>query len=85
LGFPIFICIEISQKRAGPARGAISWFRRPRFFARFLIFEMVSDDDESYPLRMLLEAIAVAQAGQYLTRQGQFFVVAVDLRANLII
>jgi hypothetical protein len=57
----------------------------PTFLCPFLIFEMVSDDDESYPLRMLLGAIAVAQAGQYLTRQGQFFVVAVDLRANLII
>jgi hypothetical protein len=33
---------------------------------------------------MLLEAIAVARAGQYLARQGQFFVVAVYLRANLI-
>jgi hypothetical protein len=57
------------------------------FLSPFLIFEVVSDDDESYPLRMLLEVIAVAQAGQYLTsltRQGQFFVVAVYLRANLI-
>jgi hypothetical protein len=47
------------------------------FLCPFLIFEVVSDDGESYPLCMLLEAFAVAQAGQYVTRQGQFFVVAV--------
>jgi len=45
---------------------------------------VVSDDDESYTLRMLLEAIAVAQSGQYLTRRGQCFVVADYLRANSI-
>ena len=51
------------------------------FLSPFLIFEVVSDDDESYTLRMLLEAVAVAQTGQYLTCQGQFFVVAVYLCA----
>jgi len=54
------------------------------FLCPFLISEVVSDGDESDRFRMLLEAIAVARAGQYLTRQGQFFVVAVYLRANLI-
>jgi len=54
------------------------------FLCLFLVFEVVSDDDESCTLRMLLEAIAVAQTGQYLTRQGQFFVVADDLQANSI-
>jgi len=32
---------------------------------------------------MPLEAIAVVRAWQYLTRQGQFFVMVVYLRANL--
>jgi len=50
------------------------------FLFPFLIFEVVSDDDESYTLRMLLEAVAVARPGQYLTRQGQCFVVAEYLR-----
>jgi hypothetical protein len=54
------------------------------FLCSFLISEVVSDDDESDRFHMLLEAIVVAQAGQHLTRQGQFFVVAVDLQANLI-
>jgi len=40
------------------------------FLSPFIIFEVASDDDESYPLRMLLGAIAVAQTGHYLTRQG---------------
>jgi len=54
------------------------------FLSPFLIFEVVSEDDESYPLCMLLEAIAVAQPGQYLTHQGQCFVVADYLRENSI-
>jgi len=54
------------------------------FLSPFLIFEVVSDADESHQLRMLLEAIAVAKQGQYLTRQGQLFVVADDLRENSI-
>jgi hypothetical protein len=54
------------------------------FLCSFLISEVVSDGDESDRFHMLLEAIVVAQAGQYLTRQGQFCVVAVYRRANLI-
>ena len=38
---------------------------------------------ESDRFRMLLEAIAVARAGQHLTRQGGFFVVAVYLWGKL--
>jgi len=55
------------------------------FLCTFLISEVVSDGYESDRFRMLLEAIAVARAGQYSTRQGQFFVVAVYLWANLIV
>jgi len=53
------------------------------FLCPFLISEVVSDDDESGRFRMLLEAIVVSRAGQYLTRQGQFFVVAVYFREDL--
>ena len=54
------------------------------FLRQFLISEAILDGDESDRFHMLLEAIAVARAGQYLTRQGQFFVMAVYLRENLI-
>jgi len=44
--------------------GSSCTFLRPS-----IIFEVVSDDGESYPLRVLLEAI-VAQAGKYLTGES---------------
>lgn len=58
----------------------------PSFLFPFLISEVISQGDERDRYRMLLQAIAVARAGQYLMRAGapmRFFVVAVYLRANL--
>jgi hypothetical protein len=50
-----------------------------------LISEVVSQKNESDRFRMLIQAIAVARAGQYLMKAGEeFFVVAIYLRANLI-
>ncbi|OJA12194.1 hypothetical protein AZE42_03936 [Rhizopogon vesiculosus] len=87
-GFPIFLTTE-GQPDA--------WCQfRPRsdlmvslrsFLCPLLISEVVSQNDEADRYRMLLQAIAVARAGQYLIRQGaqiQFFVVAIYLKANLI-
>jgi hypothetical protein len=87
-GFPIFLTTE-GQPDA--------WCQfRPRsdlmvslrsFLCPLLISAVVSQNDEADRYRMLLQAIAVARAGQYLIRQGaqiQFFVVAIYLKANLI-
>jgi hypothetical protein len=50
-----------------------------------LISEVVSEENESDRFRMLIQAIAVARAGQYLMKPGEeFFVVGIYLRANLI-
>jgi hypothetical protein len=56
------------------------------FLFPFLISEVISQRNEQDRYRMLLQAIAVARAGQYLMEAGapmRFFVVAVYLRADL--
>jgi hypothetical protein len=51
----------------------------------FIISDVVSQKNESGRYRMLIQAIAVARAGQYLMRAGEeFFVVGIYLRANMI-
>jgi hypothetical protein len=69
-GFPVFIYTRDQPEARCRSSSRSNFMVSSRtFLSPFLIFEIVSDDDESYPLCMLLEAIAIAQAGQYMTRQ----------------
>jgi hypothetical protein len=50
----------------------------------FIVSEVVSQENESDRWCMLVQAIAIARAGQYLMKTGKrFFVVAIYLRKNL--
>ena len=82
--FPVFVAM--------PGMG--SWGKyRPKsdcmvtsisFLCPFIISEVISNEQETDRHRMLLQAIATAQAGQYLMKTGErFFVVAIYLTANL--
>jgi hypothetical protein len=48
----------------------ISWFRHPYFFFPFLVCEVISQKKEEDRYRMLLQAIAIARAGQFLMVDG---------------
>ncbi|OJA13562.1 hypothetical protein AZE42_13275 [Rhizopogon vesiculosus] len=86
-GFPIFLSTEHQPDSWCQFRPRSDFMVSSRLFlCPFLISEIVSQDDEADRYRMLLQAIAVARAGQYLIRHGspmRFFVVAIYLRANL--
>jgi hypothetical protein len=57
----------------------------PLFQCPLLISEVASQEDESDRWRMLLEAILVAQAGQFLMKNNErYFVVAIYLTARVI-
>ncbi|OAX31342.1 hypothetical protein K503DRAFT_95642 [Rhizopogon vinicolor AM-OR11-026] len=86
-GFPIFLSTEYHPDPWCQFRLRSDFIVSSRLFlCPSLISEIVSQDDEADRYRMLLQAIPIARAGQYLIRYGSpmlFFVVAVYLRANL--
>ena len=59
----------------------------PRFHIPFIISEVISNKTESDRWRMLVEAIPLARAGQFLlkpTSKKTFFVVAIYVTADLV-
>jgi len=59
----------------------------PKFEIPFVISEVVSDKGEADRCRMLVEAIALARAGQFLLQSGskkRFFVVAIYVDADMV-
>jgi len=81
--FPYSLILTITPTfGASFTRGVISWFRHLCFFFPFLVCEVISQKKEEDQYRMLLQAIAVARAGQFLMVDGAlktFFVVAIHL------
>ncbi|KAG1734454.1 uncharacterized protein EDB91DRAFT_1250976 [Suillus paluster] len=86
-GFPIFLGTpDLPDARCKFRPRSDFMVLSPKFLCPFLISEVVSQEKEEDQYRMLLQAITVARAGQYLIRKGapvHFFVVAIYLRANL--
>ncbi|KAG1728288.1 uncharacterized protein EDB91DRAFT_1228495 [Suillus paluster] len=86
-GFPIFLGTpDLPDARCKFRPRSDFMVSLPKFLCPFLISEVVSQEKEEDRYRMLLQAIAVARAGQYLIREGapvHFFVVAIYLRADL--
>ncbi|OAX31265.1 hypothetical protein K503DRAFT_787947 [Rhizopogon vinicolor AM-OR11-026] len=85
-GFPIFVSTRDQPNAWCQFRPRSDFMVSSRLFlCPLLISEVVSQGNEQDRYRILLQATAVARAGQYLIQAGsQFFVVAIYLRANLI-